>query len=308
MRVGLVGSSVLAIVAGGVLLAPVAGAAPVAPHVAATAGGITGRLVDTAGRPIVGAAANADIETGGSGSARTRADGSFVLDLAPGDWTVCFNDLYPTAGTGHIADCYGEPYDGTPVTVVAGRRTALGSQVLQTGAALTGVVSDAGTGEPIPAIDVDTSDARATGTTDADGSYTIRSLSPSRVGACVYPGRETHPAAAPYGYLVKCSAPVQTIAGRTVSASVRLAPAGGVSGLVTDQSGRPLRGVQVSATADYQDNSVTDGRGRYTLAGVPPGRQVAIDFRRMGAKTLVTVGVVARKLTNGVDAVLPSSP
>lgn len=120
-------------------------------------------------------------------------------------------------------------------------------------------------------------------------------------------------------------------------ASAQSTFAGTVSGLVTDENGAPIAGVNVEVVyqtynaddlpnngASVKQSGVTDDSGRYTIStdGMPPGeysanayqtvqnggQQVSIDFRAEDASTFAGNAETVRNFTGGYVESTPDNP
>lgn len=137
-----------------------------------------------------------------------------------------------------------------------------------TAADVTGTVTDAATGEPLPAITVTVADASATGadvrtvTTGSDGSYRIH----------VLPGTYDITFGG-YGYATETLAAVELADGAAVAhdAALTAVPAHAVSGTVLDVTGSPLAGVTVAVAGTPVPAVTTDADGAFTLPRVAEG-------------------------------------
>ncbi|HZZ96592.1 MAG TPA: carboxypeptidase regulatory-like domain-containing protein [Jatrophihabitantaceae bacterium] len=262
---------------------------------------VTGRVTDTHGDPLGGVRAYlADVypylpaenntsfsvfyESGPFPSAITAADGTYTLKGTPTMALRACSD--PTGGrvsggasaTARYLDaCTSESVDPAPGSTIAVPDMQLGSAP---GGEVSGtVVSPSGVG--IAGVDVDVSTSNgffgAAQRTAADGSYDIRGLAAGTYQVCF--DAEFVMDDSPTGYLSKCRAAKITVAaGQHAHVDGRLHPAAAVTGTVTDASGRPLAGVQISIEPPHAFSSaffglgVTDAHGQYLFKGLKAGR------------------------------------
>ncbi|GAA1899348.1 beta strand repeat-containing protein [Lapillicoccus jejuensis] len=256
---------------------------------------------------------------GSSYAFTTDATGRYRLaGLKPAaDYQVCFRTEGTVVGgasdaTGYQPECWdGVRADGTPtpVTVTAGA-VSTASADLAAGAAVTGRVTDAG-GTHAPLGGVRVTAAPLSGAfgyvdgvlTAADGTYTLRNLSPAGgpyavcfEGATAYGGSSDTNAYTGQCWKNVSSAGTPTrvpvTAGGTVPGiSAALTAAGGITGTVTEKAGthHALAGVFVTAqssmtTNGYGFGSATTGAdGSYRLVGLPPGAYTVCLQPRVGA-------------------------
>jgi hypothetical protein len=194
---------------------------PVDPDWSPTARGhITGR-VTWHGRPVRDSRVEIFDSLGSAfGAGRTDAHGRYHVKLAPtsSGYRVCFLDGR-VAGrprrTGYASTCYGQhvwggaapPHHATPVVVRSGRTTRGVDATRVRGAAISGVVRADNGGAPIhyaQAIAVNSLDeVVGVATTAADGSYTIRNLTPQLRGYTVCFVQPPSPPKG-FGYVGEC--------------------------------------------------------------------------------------------------------
>lgn len=231
----------------------------------------------------------------------TQRDGTVTLDgLRPGRHAICLFGYYgvTAAGsppTGYADACTGGTFD---VVVTKGAVTPV-SLVLPPGGAVSGTVTD-GRGRPLGGVRVAVSHSAAgdypsyyppddgpaaDSVTAANGSYTIRSVTPGAQTVCFDPSR-VRPRPSTGSYLRQCiggppgkrsgGMPV-SIAGGTTTGGIdlSLAATAAIRGRITNPSGRPVRhavvivlrrtGKQVVAEAQ------TGSHGRFTVKRLAPG-------------------------------------
>ena len=145
---------------------------------------------------------------------------------------------------------------------------------LPVGGEITGQVTSASTGDPLPNVSVSASGASGAGygtaSTDANGDYTIVGLPTDN-----YYVSYQDPAGS---YLDQqyTQNPVAVAAGQTTTAiDAAMQSAAKISGTVTDSaSGQPIDGIQATAydaNGNYITSTDTDGNGAYTLSDLPTG-------------------------------------
>jgi 5-hydroxyisourate hydrolase-like protein (transthyretin family) len=222
-------------------------------------GAMTGVVSNAStGQPVAGARVDASphgIDGGVPASTTTGADGRYAFaQLVPGEYLVS------VSATGYNA----VRNAAVPVPSAA---TAVADFRLSGPGILTGLVTNALTGEPIAGASVSVHDER-TGffdarTAGADGRYTFASLPAAEYVVGVY---------AP-GFSVGFRSAV-VLTATTTEADLSLAPLGRIAGLVTNAStGQPIGGASVLA---IQNNAIvastrTAADGRYAIPDLEPG-------------------------------------
>ncbi len=164
---------------------------------------------------------------------------------------------------------------------------------------LTGKITDASTGAPIPGAEVTFQGKDFSGRTDASGTYAIADI-PSheqftiKFTADGYVGKS---------FTMGSSAWLQTM---DISLSQRVTT-GSLTGTVIDAAtSLPLAGVAVTLTSDSSITATTDSSGAFTLNSIPPGLQrfnLALGgYTSRTLSTTIRVGVVGNvgKLPLGV--------
>jgi hypothetical protein len=243
---------------------------------ATISGHVTQRGTD---QPVAGVEVNV-ISTDGTGErsiATTSEDGSYsVTGLPAGSYDVQFQPNQP--------DQLGEFYDGKSsadaadaVTVGEGGTTAGVDAQLVSAATVDGIVTDAGTGEPVAGVEVDAASSEGgtggSATSGLDGHYTVIGLAAGRYTVHFQASTGDY---APQYYSAKVDAespdPVDLSADETTTADAQLTSGASITGTVVDGSRNPLRNVHVKAIP------VTDGAsggstttafdGSYAIAGL----------------------------------------
>ena len=259
---------------------------------AASDGGFSGTVTDAAtGAPISQAVVCVQLPNGWwlGGAAQTDADGNYTVSGLPtGSYLVQF--LYGS-GTTYLVQFYdGAATDrsATPVSVTAGQITPNINAQLQRLGQITGVVTDAATGQGIAdaTVSVLGSPGQGGGTTTAsDGSYTVSGLPAGN-----YKVEVTSPAggvdyATQYysGQMWADRANAVGVgAGQTAGpVDFQLQRTGQITGTVTDATtGAAFVNARVSvryaseANIAFSGSAVVGPDGTYTVSGLPPGKYV----------------------------------
>ena len=249
-----------------------------------TTGTLVGRVVDSYwGVPIDHLPGEKGVEVTLSGKAAVPVDanngGYFSIpDLAPGTYQVIVGM---------------SSFQTFRVVITPGGITDLGTIRLQMSIVmtLTGKITDASTGAPIPGAEVTFQGKDFTGRTDSSGTYAIADIP--------VPGEYTIKFTAD-GYVGKsftagASAWLQTM-------DIALSPQvtkGSLAGIVIDAAtSLPLPGATLSLISDPTLTVTTDNNGAFTLNAVPQGpQQITLALGGYTTRTLTTA-VIAGAINN----------
>lgn len=251
------------------------------------AGGITGRITDTLGRPVPGA----QVQTY-SGYVYADADGVYrATGLTAGPYyRLCTYTEYQVRVGGPFPNpdgyedaCWGDDRGGSPITVTAGQLVTGIDVVLQGHGGVTGRVLGPD-GAPLETAEVDVTgpgDPRGT-YSNSDGTFRLSKLVVGTYTVCL--GSSPYqdlPAAAPYGYGRHCVDVAVQEGVTTAVPDTRLVAAGRISGTVTDVYGFALGNVYAQVTdartgADVASVEIGgyEESGAWSVAGLAPGRYV----------------------------------
>jgi hypothetical protein len=248
----------------------------------------------TSGMPIVAFPAGPDVvdytQEKPYYSATFPWNGHYWIRLPAGTWKILFTGQRTESGEASpyqhawAEEWFGDASsysDATPIEVDGD--LDLPPFTMSTGGALSGRVLDQATGEPLRKIDVQALDADgrvvSTAVTLNDGTYVVPDVhaGPHSVRVADEQG---------HTYLPQTSAPMvitegmTAVRGDTVLVRAPLPDPADVdlSGTVTDQDGKPERGVGVTAYASCADHengrghvAVTDLSGHFSFTGLEPG-------------------------------------
>jgi hypothetical protein len=182
---------------------------------------------------------------------------------------------------------------GSLISVAAGSTTTGIDFGLAPGGRISGTVTDAASGLPLADVDVDvyTSDGSYVtyGYTDTSGVYTTASGLPSGTyrartwtGASGYVDEAYNAVSCPGGSCSATSGALINVTAPSTRPGINFAleRGGQISGVVTDAvTGRPLASVSLAtvgvriydSSGGWLGNASTNGSGRYTSPGLPPG-------------------------------------
>ena len=295
-------------------------------------GSISGTVTDAGlGSPLNGVQVEVyDADDDFVGSATTDATGTYtVAGLSTGAYTVSFTEQYGN-------DLYAQQWyddassDTAKAVQVTNGQSATGiDAALVRSGVIEGVVTAAGTGDPVGGVQVDALDSDGdlvqSSTTAADGTYSIGDIAPGTYEVEFSGGEgldyapQYYPGAASYGG----ASPVQVSNGAVVSGlDATLQTGGEIAGTVTDsQTGKPIQNVDVygSAPDGAAGVATTDAEGHYLISGLPSGDftvHFSVDDQSYlpqyyGAQTSNTGGndvtVTAGSETQGIDSSLVPS-
>lgn len=300
---------------------------------------ISGTVTSAAdGQGIGGITVEASDATGDFGSACTGSDGSYSISPLPaGSYTVVFNPQATTCGPAQdlVQQTYNGPRSSGGTVSVDGSTGVSGvDAALQSGGAIAGTVTDAGTRQPVADIPVlvytPAGAAAASGCTGADGTYSIPGLATGTY-TVVFSG-SLGSCGATHRYADQSQTGVQVVAGATTSGvNAQMLPQtqGGITGTVTAAggSGAPLAGIAVTlydaAGNPVGSAAVTSVQGTYSILDIPagayhvgfsdPSGRYAAQFYA-GAATLagatpivVTGGTLSRSIDAAMSPSLPPS-
>ncbi|MFI5181819.1 MAG: carboxypeptidase regulatory-like domain-containing protein [Thermoanaerobaculia bacterium] len=236
-------------------------------------GRIAGRVFDSGGTPIpeFEVVAESDRTTGSFGWVSpvrqevSSDDGQFTLENVPAGLRQVrvVAKGYQTARVGGIAVEDGETRGGVEVRLARGMT-------------LRGRVVEAGSGRPIPDVDITVESGSSRTTTDVDGAFTIEGLPAGKVRVTA-----RNPDYAP-------TSEVAEVGEGGGAVELRLSPGASVSAVVVSAAGEPLPASQATLATQGQRSyggtkAVTgpDGRvrfshlsaGRYTMTAASAGRR-----------------------------------
>ena len=298
-------------------------------------GYIEGTVRDDGGAPIPGVSVDLYGEPFDWNVSRpliyTDATGHFRIGYAPGPYTVRFNLATPERDYLEWtpdANFVGEIYHNGEVLQVASGATLSGIDgQLTPGGTITGTVTDA-SGNPLLLAGVwayaGDGVSAASNLTDANGHYSLNRL---RTGNYAVRFRDGNPYATEWynndAASFTAAMPVAVVAGATTDGiDAALGTRGIIAGRVTNDSGDPIIGVQVTAydpAGIALNASTTDSNGYYGIGRLPTGSfkvlfnaatattgnfvsEYYADQRYLSDGT--DVEVTAGETTAGVDAVL----
>lgn len=228
-------------------------------------GSIAGVVVDARGKPVAGVELYASGERSGrgSGSAKTIANGSYVIDgLLPGSYYV---------KVWQAKDVVAKPVDD--ILVKAGQTTKVRRMVVTSGALLQIRVVDVETGKPVSGGYVSAYDPAASESTYTNGKIDSQGRSTLRLVPGAYQVY-FHGDSTPRKYQPKTARGVTIPAAGVKNLVVKLRKSDIATGKVLDPNGKPLVGASVSVGAPWDSKTTTDASGRFT-AIVPPAQNSA---------------------------------
>jgi hypothetical protein len=241
----------------------------------------TVRFRNKRGRPIGGVCVNAlspNPENLG-GFATTSRNGTYVMSgLIPGKYDVfvfaslCSNGNYAQANYPR------------PVWIHYGQTVSGADMYMQPGGIISGTVTSAATGKPLPGICVSDDDGNGSATS-ANGTYTLDQLSDERTDVSFFGGCNNPGSYAPQWYPAQdnqaAGATVTVREGRdTAGINAAMLPGATIAGHVTGPGGKSLAGVCVAVVprvelglllGDIGAQFITGGSGDYSLGNLAPG-------------------------------------
>lgn len=247
---------------------------------------ISGALTDEDGAPLPGVSVRAIDDMGRwAGSGFTDASGAYRLaGLRTGSYLLQFAPSTPGALAGEWWQDASSRAQATPVTVTAGAELVGYDAVLALAGTVAGSLTDSN-GAPASGISVSVYYATAWGagewvgsaTTDEAGRYSVSGLPAGdyKVGfwsSGLLLGEWFDDA--PYA---DSAATVSVGSGATVTVDAELTIGATVAGVVTDEAGEPVEGVEVWArqaspgAPGYSSGVSTASDGSFTLSGLAPG-------------------------------------
>ncbi|MEM7355509.1 MAG: carboxypeptidase regulatory-like domain-containing protein, partial [Acidobacteriota bacterium] len=207
--------------------------------------------------------------------------------LAPGDYFVraassaYHDEIYDDVP---CSSYFCDPTVGNPVAVVLGSTTAGIDFGLDPLGSISGVVTDAATGEPIPFLEVNAQSDAASGRdfTDEQGRYTVGGLSPGSYVVWTQSVSEYRDEiyddipCPPSDCNLSLGAAVRVeLSDNTPNIDFALNRLGAITGVVTDEvTGEPVPYFDVDARQESyfpSRSALTDESGRYLLTGLHPG-------------------------------------
>ena len=279
-------------------------------------GSIAGTVVDTDGNPVDGATVSA---SGPSyRSSQTGPDGAYQIDgLSAGDYQVAFRagGLAREYYDDSISQSSSVQVSVVPNTVSTGIDAGLAP-----GTAISGqVIGPDGAAIPYSSV---TLELKGSGydeyvdsvQTDGSGFFEFNDL-PSADFVLSAQASTTGLVSTFYdGAVDRAGAQIVTpTVGSTPNVEIRMIAGGGISGVVTDESGAPVPFVTVAASSfsgGHYLQGATAGDGSYRITGVPAG-SYEVTFTPPPNSGLVRttrptpVAVTAGANTPGIDAMLP---
>ncbi|ACM21808.1 alpha-2-macroglobulin domain protein [Geotalea daltonii FRC-32] len=247
----------------------------------ATTGTLVGRVVDSFwGRPIGHLPEETGVQVivsgGTSVSVEPEGGGYFTIaNLQPGTYQV-------------VVGMHGFASHTFRVVISAGTTTDLGTIRLEMSflMTLTGKVTDAKSGLPIPGAEVMVQPGNLTSRTDFAGTYAIADINDAEITVKAFS----------VGYVGKSYTVGKQPWLQTMDIALTpLVTNGGISGTVVDAvTSLPLAGVALSLTNDPKVSTVTNSTGTFALNGIHYGMQqitVALDgYTPRTLKTYITAG------------------
>ncbi len=290
-------------------------------------GVISGTVTNSSNAPLAGICVAASANGGfiGGTPAITSALGQYkVIGLSPAGYTVQFG-----TGCGNNGNYLPANYPST-VTVTYGQtKTGIDVQ-LPTGPIVSGTVTSASTGKPIPGICVGLNSSSAnnyvslTAVTGTAGTYRIDQIPTGTYEVQFNGGCGNAGSYSPQAYDNASEflpQPITVTAGQSLTGiDAAMQPGATIAGTVKSQAGRGLSGICVYAYGPATENAGqgTTTDGRYTVANLPPGQYLVsfgpgcgnnADLAGVSFGSQVSLPLVSAPpgTTSGIDAVLPAA-
>jgi protocatechuate 3,4-dioxygenase beta subunit len=260
----------------------------------ATAGSISGTVVNVAGQAVANINVSAYDATSGSfaGSASTDTNGNYLIGgLATGSYKVEFLEDYMGGGN-YITQYYSNKPDlsSADVVFVTEGSTTLGinASLQPTGGMITGHIGDMA-GTPMPDIIVQVHDA-ASGMlvgnniwTDVYGNYAIGGLATGSYKVSFFDVNGNHMTQFfnnKPNFALADMVPV-TQGSITPDINASLFPSGSIQGFVTDQNGQPLSNIEVEVYTDdgFWGGSGSTYGGFYSVRRLVMSGDYKVEFR-----------------------------
>lgn len=240
------------------------------------AGFLSGFVRDETGRPVSGAQVSVD-GTESAEPATTGEGGGFSIHVGPGMYRL-------RARSGERTGALGRWVSVAPRQTVAGLEILLGAP-----ARVSGTVSDATTGAPIPSCQVAArqGEMRVDAACDEEGGFTVAALSAGSVDVVVRAD----------GYAEENLKNLVVAAGEAFAVDVKLAGTARVEGTVRRPDGSPFPQVLVRANGFPGPGRgavpvLTNEVGGFRLDDVPAGQVTVLAWREgsvAGAQTIISL-------------------
>jgi hypothetical protein len=242
-------------------------------------GSITGKITNASQQVVTGASLCVEAEGPSRATATVSAtDGTYTLQgLASGAYDVSAYEC--DGGTTYAQTYYGAAGNGTAVAVTAGGVVSGINIGVETSVSISGTIRgnvEGGGTTPVSGVCVDAwpngSGGDATGTTDANGDYTIDGLTPG-ISYTIH-ADPTCGGTTTSGYIAKNYSAAVTPPGTGIDVTLPLSWE--IQGTVTDSSGQRITTRDICVTAvlargGLSGTAVIDSNGDYTIAGLAKG-------------------------------------
>jgi len=311
-----------------------------------TSGGIiTGRVTDPGGNGIADVWVRALNAYNGEAvvSVFTDGNGDYTLQRLPGgSYRIYFNT--DNTSVSYVPEYYNNKQDlrsGDIIAITPGQTISGVNAVLTAGASISGRITDASTGSPIPDIEIYALDANGTGVgcysyTDANGDYILKGLPAGNFKInfnSYYYNLYNQGLYNDQWYDEKTTFDsadfLSLTAGQTISGiDAALTGTGGIiRGRVTEETnGWPVEGIRVWVMKGFGEFSQWEGRtnanGDYQVTGIPTGQYKVMFYNTLNWSNLLIevyndkifkggypmagdwVTVTEGQVTGGINAVL----